>query len=68
MPQVGLETTIPVFKRAKTVHALDLSAAVIGTASICCSNLTVLLYKVYTLKKEYKLEDIRQYLNLRRMR
>jgi hypothetical protein len=29
MPQVGFEPTIPVFKRAKTVHVLDLSATVI---------------------------------------
>jgi hypothetical protein len=26
MPRVGLEPTIPVFERAKTVHALDLVA------------------------------------------
>jgi hypothetical protein len=32
MPQVGFEPTIPVFKRAKTVHALDGEAIVIGTA------------------------------------
>jgi hypothetical protein len=31
MPQVGLEPTIPVFKRAKTVHALDPAATVIGS-------------------------------------
>jgi hypothetical protein len=30
MPQVGLEPTIPVFERAKTVHALDRAAIVIG--------------------------------------
>jgi hypothetical protein len=30
MPQVGFEPTIPAFKRAKTVHALDRAAAVIG--------------------------------------
>jgi hypothetical protein len=30
MPQVGFEPTIPVFARAKTVHALDRAAAVIG--------------------------------------
>jgi hypothetical protein len=30
MPQVGLEPTIPVFERAKTVHALDSAATVIG--------------------------------------
>jgi hypothetical protein len=30
MPQVGIETTILVFERAKTVHALDRVATVIG--------------------------------------
>jgi hypothetical protein len=29
MPQVKFEPTIPVFQRAKTVHALDRAAAVI---------------------------------------
>jgi hypothetical protein len=32
MPQVGSEPTIPVFERAKTVHALDRAATVIGTS------------------------------------
>jgi hypothetical protein len=30
MPQVGVEPTIPVFERAKTVHALDRAAIMIG--------------------------------------
>jgi hypothetical protein len=30
MPQVGFEPTIPVFERAKTVHALGRAATVIG--------------------------------------
>jgi hypothetical protein len=30
MPRVGFEATTPVFERAKTVHALDCSATVIG--------------------------------------
>jgi hypothetical protein len=30
MPQVGFEPTIPVFERAKTVHALGCAATVIG--------------------------------------
>jgi hypothetical protein len=30
MPGVGFEPTIPVFERAKTVHALDRAATVIG--------------------------------------
>jgi hypothetical protein len=31
MPPVGLEPTIPVFERTKTVHALDRAATVIGS-------------------------------------
>jgi hypothetical protein len=31
MPQVGLEPTIPVFERAKTVRALERAATVIGS-------------------------------------
>jgi hypothetical protein len=30
MPRVGLEPTIPVYERAKTVHALDRAATAIG--------------------------------------
>jgi hypothetical protein len=30
MPQVGFETTIPLFELGKTIHALDLAASVIG--------------------------------------
>jgi hypothetical protein len=30
MPQVGTEPTIPVFERAKAVHALDRAATVTG--------------------------------------
>jgi hypothetical protein len=30
MPQVGFEPTIPVFERAKTIHAIDRPATVIG--------------------------------------
>jgi hypothetical protein len=31
MPQVGFQPTIPVFERAKTVHALNRAAIVIST-------------------------------------
>jgi hypothetical protein len=34
MPWVGFEPTIPVFERAKTVHALDRAATVIGRGNI----------------------------------
>jgi hypothetical protein len=30
MPEVGLEPTIPAFERARTIHALDRTATVIG--------------------------------------
>jgi hypothetical protein len=30
MPQAGFEFTIPVFEGAKTIHALDRTATVIG--------------------------------------
>jgi hypothetical protein len=33
MPLAGFEPTIPVFERAKTVHALDSEATVIGTTA-----------------------------------
>jgi hypothetical protein len=31
MTQVGFEPTIPLFERAKTVHALDRAATVMGS-------------------------------------
>jgi hypothetical protein len=34
MPRVGFEPTIPVFQRAKTVHASDRAAAVIGRINL----------------------------------
>jgi hypothetical protein len=34
MPRVGFEPTIPVFKRAKTVHTLDRAATVIGVRKL----------------------------------
>jgi hypothetical protein len=30
MPRVGFESTTPVFERAKTIHAFDRAATVIG--------------------------------------
>jgi hypothetical protein len=33
IPQLGFEPTIPVFERAKTVHALDGAAIVIGLSN-----------------------------------
>jgi hypothetical protein len=34
MPRMGFEPTIPVLQRAKTVHALDRAATVIGSIFI----------------------------------
>jgi hypothetical protein len=34
MPQIGFEPTIPMFEWAKTVHALDRAAIVIGEKNI----------------------------------
>jgi hypothetical protein len=39
MTRVGFEHTIPVFERAKIIHALDRAATVIG-------NFTVTFYKL----------------------
>jgi hypothetical protein len=39
MPWVGLEPTIPAFESAKTVHALDRTAIVIGAEINATSNL-----------------------------
>jgi hypothetical protein len=39
MPQVGFEPMIRVFERAKTVHALDHTATVIGSISSTGLNL-----------------------------
>jgi hypothetical protein len=49
MPQVGFELMIPVFERAKTVHALDRAATVIGvhlelkTVNVYCLELDLVL-------------------------
>jgi hypothetical protein len=34
MPRVGLESTIPAFERAKTVHSVDRAVTVIGMTHI----------------------------------
>jgi hypothetical protein len=43
MPRVGFENTIPVFEWAKTVHALDRAATVIGPLFLY-AQLTILFY------------------------
>jgi hypothetical protein len=41
MSEVGFKPTIPVFERAKTVHAFDSTATVIGVRNIYCTNFYV---------------------------
>jgi hypothetical protein len=45
MPQVGFETTIPVFERVKTVHALGRADTMIG-------------FSIYTLPQRYTNERV----------
>jgi hypothetical protein len=39
MPRVGFESTIPEFEGAKTVHASDLAASVIGNGTVTWFNI-----------------------------
>jgi hypothetical protein len=48
MPRVGFEPTIPVFERAKMVHALDRAAAVIGTFTFTFTFTYTLSFHLYT--------------------
>jgi hypothetical protein len=53
MPRMGLEPTTPAFERAKTVHALDRTATVIGYNNrlvIRISNILVL--KLQAMKRD----------------
>jgi hypothetical protein len=43
MPQVVFEPTIPAFERAKTIHALDGTATVIGNYKNISSNMLLLV-------------------------
>jgi hypothetical protein len=63
MPQVGSEPTIPVFERAKTVHALDRVATVIGSLKVTSLELEIVtlripynncasLYTIFVLPRE----------------
>jgi hypothetical protein len=44
MPWVGFEPTIPVFERAKTVHALDREATVISYTYITFKLISLIVY------------------------
>jgi hypothetical protein len=39
IPQMGFEPTIPVFERAKTIHALDRATNVVGNLYHCITKL-----------------------------
>jgi hypothetical protein len=43
MPRVGFEPKIPAFERAKTVHALDCAATVIGLWNVANRNMLYLI-------------------------
>jgi hypothetical protein len=47
MPRVGFEPLIPVFERAKTVHALDRAATVTGVLVIISTNLITIPVSLY---------------------
>jgi hypothetical protein len=48
MLPVGLEPTIPVFERAKTVHALDRAATAIGAVQRCSVQIRTTLMQRFT--------------------
>jgi hypothetical protein len=54
MPRVGLEPTTPVFERAKTVHALDRAATVIGSIMFYPLHISIITdhrgHRIVTLK------------------
>jgi hypothetical protein len=45
MPLAGFKPTIPVFKRAKTFHALDRAATVTGRRTIYTQLIQLLIYE-----------------------
>jgi hypothetical protein len=50
MPRVEIEPTIPVFEKAKTVHALDRVSTVIGSLAISLAKSTWPAY-IYAVSK-----------------
>jgi hypothetical protein len=63
MPWVGFEPTIPAFERAKTVHASDRAATIIGYIAMH----QIVVSKTYDLKKVRKYSsahDDRRYLDV----
>jgi hypothetical protein len=54
MHRVGFEPTIPVFELAKTFHALDSAASVIGSIDILCSYYSIVSRIVAWFVHEYR--------------
>jgi hypothetical protein len=52
MPSVGFEPTIPVFERAKTVHALDCAATVIGYKKAAWDKCNTYIFFTYFLSRD----------------
>jgi hypothetical protein len=52
MPRVGIESTSPVFERAKTVHALDRATTVIGS-NLCIGSQNGLFLRGFQAKILY---------------
>jgi hypothetical protein len=50
MPWVGFEPTIPVFERAKTFHALDRAASVIGAEHSSCQKNNLCIIRAFHLR------------------
>jgi hypothetical protein len=55
MPWLGFEPTIPAFERAKTVHALDRAATVIGFPFRMLFVNSTMLYQFHCSGRNYKL-------------
>jgi hypothetical protein len=54
MPRVGFESTIPVFERAKTVHAFECEATVIGLTHLIARKIHISSL-IYDVSYEYNM-------------
>jgi hypothetical protein len=62
MPPMGFEPTIPVFERAKTVHALDHAATVIGIET--CISCKYILSPIKSSKNQTKFTTKRKWIKI----